>query len=49
MPIVGIGVSRADANIDGPDEHVWLEDYRTGIKHVVTIMAAMATKAEDAP
>ncbi|MBT3078054.1 MULTISPECIES: M20/M25/M40 family metallo-hydrolase [Streptomyces] len=42
VPIVGVGVSRADAGIDGPNEHIRLEDYRMGIKHVVEIMAAMA-------
>jgi acetylornithine deacetylase/succinyl-diaminopimelate desuccinylase-like protein len=42
MPIVGVGVSRADSGIDGPNEHILLEDYRKGIKHVVEIMAAMA-------
>ncbi|KAB2977620.1 M20/M25/M40 family metallo-hydrolase [Streptomyces sp. SS1-1] len=42
LPIVGVGVSRADAGIDGPNEHIRLEDYRMGIKHVVEIMAAMA-------
>jgi acetylornithine deacetylase/succinyl-diaminopimelate desuccinylase-like protein len=41
-PIVGVGVSRADSGIDGPNEHIRLEDYRAGIKHVVEIMAAMA-------
>ncbi|AWL42320.1 MULTISPECIES: M20/M25/M40 family metallo-hydrolase [Streptomyces] len=45
LPIVGVGVSRADAGIDGPNEHIRLEDYRTGIKHVVAIMAAMAVRA----
>ncbi|MFG2406819.1 M20/M25/M40 family metallo-hydrolase [Streptomyces brevispora] len=45
LPIVGVGVSRADAGIDGPNEHIRLEDYRMGIKHVVAIMAAMAVKA----
>ncbi|MBA0050206.1 M20/M25/M40 family metallo-hydrolase [Streptomyces sp. AJS327] len=42
MPIVGVGVSRADAGIDGPNEHIRLEDYRMGVKHVVRIMAALA-------
>ncbi|WP_432826160.1 M20/M25/M40 family metallo-hydrolase [Dactylosporangium sp. CA-092794] len=41
-PIVGIGVSRADSGFDGPDEHVRIDDYRLGIRHVVEIMAAMA-------
>ncbi|MFE7995475.1 peptidase dimerization domain-containing protein, partial [Streptomyces shenzhenensis] len=45
MPIVGVGVSRADAGIDGPNEHIRLEDYRMGIKHIVRIMAAMAVTA----
>lgn len=42
LPIVGVGVSRADACIDGPNEHIRLEDYRMGVKHVVEVMAAMA-------
>ncbi|WP_329378684.1 M20/M25/M40 family metallo-hydrolase [Streptomyces sp. NBC_01716] len=46
-PIVGIGVSRADAGIDGPDEHILLEDYRTGVKHVIEVMAAMAATEEN--
>ncbi|MDG4762541.1 M20/M25/M40 family metallo-hydrolase [Solwaraspora sp. WMMD406] len=41
-PIVGIGVSRADSGFDGPDENVRIDDYRSGIRHVVEIMAAMA-------
>ncbi|MFD5897091.1 MULTISPECIES: M20/M25/M40 family metallo-hydrolase [unclassified Streptomyces] len=46
-PIVGIGVSRADAGIDGPDEHIRLEDYRTGVKHVIEVMAALAATEEN--
>ncbi|RKN12474.1 M20/M25/M40 family metallo-hydrolase [Streptomyces radicis] len=42
-PIVGVGVSRADAGIDGPNEHIRLEDYRMGVKHVIEVMAAMAS------
>ncbi|WP_314172283.1 M20/M25/M40 family metallo-hydrolase [Streptomyces winkii] len=45
LPIVGVGVSRADAGIDGPNEHIRLEDYRMGIKHVIEIMAALAVRA----
>lgn len=41
LPIVGVGVSRADSSIDGPNEHIRLEDYRLGIKHVIEVMAAM--------
>lgn len=41
-PIVGVGVSRADSGVDGPNEQILLEDYRAGIKHVIEIMAAMA-------
>lgn len=44
-PIVGIGVSRADSGIDGPNEHIRLDDYRAGIKHVVEIMAAMGARS----
>ncbi|MFS8204246.1 M20/M25/M40 family metallo-hydrolase [Streptomyces sp. CWNU-52B] len=45
LPIVGVGVSRADAGIDGPNEHIRLEDYRMGIKHVIRVMAALAVSA----
>ncbi|WP_326641692.1 M20/M25/M40 family metallo-hydrolase [Streptosporangium sp. NBC_01755] len=41
-PIVGVGVSRADSGVDGPNENILVEDYRRGIKHVVEVMAAMA-------
>jgi acetylornithine deacetylase/succinyl-diaminopimelate desuccinylase-like protein len=41
-PIVGVGVSRADSSVDGPNEFVRMEDYRNGIRHVIEIMAAMA-------
>ena len=41
-PIVGVGVSRADAGIDGPNEYIRLDDFKAGIKHVVEVMAAMA-------
>ncbi len=46
-PIVGIGVSRADAGIDGPDEHILLSDYRDGVRCVVEVMATMAIAAEE--
>lgn len=46
LPIVGVGVSRADAGIDGPNEHIRIEDYRDGIKHVIAVMAAMAEERE---
>jgi acetylornithine deacetylase/succinyl-diaminopimelate desuccinylase-like protein len=42
-PIVGIGVSRADAGIDGPNEYIRLDDFKAGIEHVIEIMAAMAS------
>jgi acetylornithine deacetylase/succinyl-diaminopimelate desuccinylase-like protein len=44
LPIVGVGVSRADSGIDGPNENIRLDDYRNGIKHVIAVMAAMATE-----
>lgn len=44
-PIVGVGVSRADAGIDGPNEYIRLDDLKAGIKHVVEVMAAMAGDA----
>jgi acetylornithine deacetylase/succinyl-diaminopimelate desuccinylase-like protein len=40
-PIVGIGVSRHDAGIDGANEYIRLDDFKAGIKHVIEIMAAM--------
>lgn len=40
-PIVGVGVSRADSGVDGPNENIRLDDYRAGIKHVIEVMAAM--------
>ena len=43
-PIVGVGVSRADSGVDGPNENIRLDDYRAGIKHVVEVMAAMAVQ-----
>lgn len=46
LPIVGVGVSRADAGIDGPNENIRIEDYRNGIKHVIAVMAAMAEEGE---
>lgn len=42
LPIVGVGVSRADSCIDGPNENIRIEDYRNGIKHVIAVMAAMS-------
>jgi acetylornithine deacetylase/succinyl-diaminopimelate desuccinylase-like protein len=44
LPIVGVGVSRADSGIDGPDEHIRLGDYRLGVRHVVEVMAAMGER-----
>ncbi|MDT9593597.1 M20/M25/M40 family metallo-hydrolase [Nocardioides zeae] len=45
LPIVGVGVSRADSGIDGPNENIRLDDYRNGIRHVIAVMAAMAAEA----
>lgn len=42
LPIVGVGVSRADSGIDGPNENIRIDDYRNGIRHVIAVMAAMA-------
>ena len=42
LPIVGVGVSRADSGIDGPNENIRLDDYRNGIRHVIKVMAALA-------
>ncbi|MEO3854297.1 M20/M25/M40 family metallo-hydrolase [Acrocarpospora sp. B8E8] len=44
-PIVGVGVSRFDSGVDGPDENIRLDDYRDGIKHVIEVMGAMAVTA----
>ncbi|MFB6391932.1 M20/M25/M40 family metallo-hydrolase [Polymorphospora lycopeni] len=44
-PIVGVGVSRADSGVDGPNEQIRLDDYRDGIRHVVEVMAAMGGTA----
>ncbi|MBB5826070.1 M20/M25/M40 family metallo-hydrolase [Micromonospora carbonacea] len=41
-PIVGVGVSRADSGVDGPNENIRLDDYRDGIRHVIEVMAALA-------
>lgn len=46
LPIVGVGVSRADAGIDGPNENIRLDDYRDGIRHVIAVMAAMAVEQD---
>jgi acetylornithine deacetylase/succinyl-diaminopimelate desuccinylase-like protein len=46
LPIVGVGVSRADAGIDGPNENIRLDDYRDGIRHVIAVMAAMAEEQD---
>ena len=40
-PIVGVGIGRPDASIDGPDEHVRLDDYRLGVLHVAAVMLGM--------
>lgn len=42
LPIVGVGVSRADSGIDGPNENIRLDDYRAGIRHVIAVMAELA-------
>ena len=42
-PVVGIGVSRVESSIDGPNENITIEDYRNGTAHVIEIMAAMAS------
>jgi len=42
IPIVGVGVSRADSGIDGPNENIRLDDYRDGIRHVIAVMAELA-------
>ncbi len=46
LPIVGVGVSRADSGIDGPNENIRIDDYRDGIRHVVAVMAAMAQEQD---
>lgn len=44
-PIVGIGVSREDSGIDGPNEQVRIDDFKAGIFHVIEIMARMESNA----
>lgn len=46
LPIVGVGVSRADSNIDGPNENIRVDDYRDGIRHVIAVMSAMAEEKQ---
>ncbi len=40
-PVVGVGIGRPDASIDGPDEHIRLADYRLGVAHVAAVMLGM--------
>jgi acetylornithine deacetylase/succinyl-diaminopimelate desuccinylase-like protein len=40
-PIVGVGVGRAWAASDA-NQHIYIEDYRAGIRHIVHVMALMA-------
>lgn len=42
-PIVGVGVGRAWAASDA-NQHIYIEDYRAGIRHIVHIMAAMGAR-----
>ena len=42
-PVVGIGVSRVESSIDGPNENITIADYRKGTAHVIEMMAAMAS------
>lgn len=43
-PIVGVGVGRAWAASD-TNQHIYLEDYRNGVHHVIRVMAAMGSVA----
>jgi acetylornithine deacetylase/succinyl-diaminopimelate desuccinylase-like protein len=40
-PIVGIGIGRPDASIDGPDEHIRIDDYVPGVLHVAAVTLGM--------
>lgn len=40
-PIVGVGIGRPDASIDGRDEHIRLADYLPGVVHVAAITLGM--------
>jgi acetylornithine deacetylase/succinyl-diaminopimelate desuccinylase-like protein len=40
-PVVGIGIGRPDASIDGPDEHIRLSDYQPGVLHVAAVTLGM--------
>lgn len=42
-PIVGVGVGRAWAASDA-NQHILIEDYRAGIRHIVHVMAAMGAQ-----
>lgn len=41
VPIVGVGIARPDASVDGPDEHIIIEDYRLALRHLAAIVIAM--------
>lgn len=43
-PIVGVGVGRAWAASDA-NQHIYIDDYRDGIRHIVYVMALMADRA----
>ncbi|MGI8709506.1 MAG: M20/M25/M40 family metallo-hydrolase [Acidimicrobiales bacterium] len=38
MPIVGVGIGRPDCSVDGPNEHILLEDYRLALRHLTLLM-----------
>jgi acetylornithine deacetylase/succinyl-diaminopimelate desuccinylase-like protein len=38
MPIVGLGVGHAGSQIHAPNENIFLQDYREGIKHIAAIL-----------
>jgi acetylornithine deacetylase/succinyl-diaminopimelate desuccinylase-like protein len=42
MPIVAIGVSHAGSMIHGPNENIRLDHFKAHVKHVVTLMHALA-------
>jgi len=42
VPIVGVGIARPDASVDGPDENIVIEDYRLALRHLAAIMIGMA-------
>ena len=41
-PAIGTGIGHANANVHGPNEHIRLDDYVQGIKHIALILQRFA-------